>query len=60
MPMTEKGMTRQQLESYLWGAANILRGLPGLIAHAEPGSETEQLALEVAAWGKHIVHIEEA
>ena len=41
MPMTEKGMTRQQLESYLWGAANILRGLPGLIAHAEPGRKPE-------------------
>jgi type I restriction enzyme M protein len=25
--MTEKGMTQQELESYLWGAANILRGL---------------------------------
>jgi len=32
----------------------------GLIAHAEPGSKTEQLALEVAGWGKRIIHMEEA
>ena len=30
-----------------------------LIAHAEPGSKTEQLALEVAGWEKCIIHMEE-
>lgn len=31
-----------------------------LIAHAEPGGKTEQLAREVAGWGKVVVTLEEA
>ena len=30
-----------------------------LIAHAEPGSKTEQLAREVEAWGKQVVELED-